>query len=463
MNKVLVLDDEQIITKSIKDHLDLYQVDCFNNPQEALDALEINHYRLIVSDYRMPEMTGIEFLQKARQKDAYDKAILMTAFAEKEILMEAINQGLIHKVMEKPLNLKELESSLGELQTQVVEEMHQLFLGGNPREGRPREEKIRLIGVRGDLAEVYQTLKSAAVHSERILITGEPGSGKEVQARAYHDLSANRRGTFVKVHCGSLPDLQLDSLLFGHKKGAFPGAFADKLGAVSLATGGTLFLDDITDMPVPMQRRFLKLLKTGRFSPLGAEESKSARFQLVCASREPLEPLIERGYFLEELFEAIGGITLTIPPLNQRPRDLKRFLHHFVEKFSLELGRMPLSLHKASVKKLKGYSWPGNISELEGVIKRAVVLTDPSQKIIPEDAFDFLFLSDPMPEDPEYCEAIQILARTLMNRNVTLKEIEHNILDTIVQYTGGSITRAVDRSGIPKDRFYRYFKKKTTD
>ena len=462
MNKVLVLDDERSITSSIKENLPLYQVECFNNPEEALEALDTDYYHLIVSDYRMPEMTGIEFLQAARDKGCYDKAILMTAYAEKNILMEAINQGLIHKVMEKPLNFKELEDSLGELQTQVMEEMHQLYLGGNPREGRPKEEKIRLIGVRGDLAEVYQSVKSAAIRSQRILLTGESGTGKEVQARAYHDLSPNRRGAFIKVQCGSLPDIQLESLLFGHKKGAFPGAANNELGALSLASGGTLFLDDITDLPMPIQQKLLNLLTTGEYTPLGASEPQKAHFQLVCASRETPTNQVERGFFIESLAEALGN-TVAIPPLRERPRDLKRFFHYFVEKFSLELGRMPVSFSKASIKKLKNYGWPGNISELEGVIKRAVVLTDPSQRVIPEDAFDFLFLTDPMPEDPEYCEAIQILARTLMNRNVTLKEIEHNILDTIVQYTGGSITRAVDRSGIPKDRFYRYFKKKSNE
>lgn len=458
--KIMVVDDEPIILESIQDYLDNYPLRTFSDPLHALKALDSDFFDIIVSDYRMPGLNGLEFLFESKRKDSYSTGILLTAYADKQVLLDFINRDLVSRVLEKPLDLPKLKEALDE----AIDEC------GRRKEERSELEKLRfwyegpafsaegpekrIVGLNGSLSAVFKDVNRIAATDENVLITGETGTGKELMARLIHRLGKRHGKPFVSINCGALPENLVESELFGHSKGAFTGAYTDKPGKIEIAEQGTLFLDEIGELPPETQVKLLRVVQTKESERIGENKTRKTDFRLICATNRDLKSSIMTGGFREDLFYRISTIPMHLPPLRQRDQDMEPLIRYFLNKFTEELGRRSVRISPEAVNRLKCYTWPGNIRELENVIKRAIILLDKNETELRPKDFSYLFASLQEPGiNPD--SALAVLSREIQNGRLRFKEIERKILLKILDSFGGSITDAVKETGISKDKFYR--------
>ncbi|MBN2078521.1 MAG: sigma-54-dependent Fis family transcriptional regulator [Spirochaetes bacterium] len=458
--RIMVVDDEEIILDSIKDYLGDYAIRVFQKPEEASRDMEENNYDIIVSDYKMPGMNGLDFLSAAREKDAYLYGILLTAYADKDLLGQFIDRDVIRKVLEKPLRLEILKDAID----QGIEECRAM------REERDRTANLEIvcreafkgldflndiiIGIDGGLREVFKKVEYIAPTNENVLITGETGTGKEVVARAIHFSSARKDCPFIKINCGAIPDTLIESELFGYVRGAFSGAQRDKPGKIELARGGTLFLDEIGELQPDMQTRLLHVVQERRIERLGSNASIDVDFRLISATNRNLENAIREKRFREDLYYRINTFPIHIPPLRERDADLPLLIAYLASKYTRELGYNKIFIDDTAVEKLKGYAWPGNIRELENVIKRAMLLRGADGGAITADDFAYLF-QDAGGVELSYDCAIDVIKESILSTQSDLKTVEREIINSILAHFDGNVMEAVKHSGIPKDRFYR--------
>lgn len=347
-----------------------------NNPDIAV----------IVSDQRMPGMTGVEFLENTAQLLPYTQRIMLTAYTDNEALILAIQKGHVYDYVVKPWSKETLRPVLDQavkLYEDRIEKIKKLRVAET--KNRVLETEIRerfcfdeIIGAEGDLATLVREIKKIAPTNSSVLIRGESGAGKELFARAIHMNSARKNAAFVRVNCAALSPTLLESELFGHEKGAFTGASTLKKGRFELADGGTLFLDEVGDLPEAVQVKLLRVLQEKEFERVGGTTLIKTDFRLVTATHQNMEQKISAGKFREDLFFRLNVIPIFIPPLRERKNDITGLAQYFTEKFSKELGKT-LILSDDATLALKEYDWPGNIRELSNVIERAAVLTTNGQ------------------------------------------------------------------------------------
>ncbi len=449
MSRLLVLTDDDDLRRIMEEGLSFSRSDFFSSPQEVLEVLDCQYYPLVIYQAPLDERTLTDFLDEVKNRHNHDAVLLLSPGIPEVRKEELLRKGLVQGILEKPFSSWQIRTAVQEAFSGLSR--HWEFLTPLREDQYSRTGgRIRLVGIRGDLAEPFRLIKSAAEASRGLYLRGEPGSGKETLAQVYRKYSP-RRGGFNILSCAALTEEER----YGFSRG--------ETGLVRLwegmPRGGIVYIEDIDRCPPGLEE--LLLAKLGKTSPdKNRALPEDPVYTLIASSRYPLERLLDQGILSRRFLEAWNPETVNIPALRERQRDFGRLLSYFVEKTALELGRIPPKLHRSSTKKLIQYRWPGNVAELEGVIKRAVVLTDPEEDGIPEESFDFLFLGAPLPGGPEYQQAVQIMARRLLQGNGSLKDMENHIIETVVTFSGGSIARAVERSGIPKDRFYRYYKKK---
>jgi DNA-binding NtrC family response regulator len=458
--KIMLVDDEEIILESIKDFLSEYNITAYPDAREALKELKNHYYDIVIADYRMPELTGLDLLIEAKKSNAYFYGILLTAYAEKKLLEEFINLNLIKKVIEKPLNLTLIKKNIDEaiadcqkeqkhrLELQQLKSYYENAFGNYPYLSK------EIIGIDSGLKDVFITVKKVAVLNENVILTGETGTGKELIARTIHSLSPRRAMPFIRINCGAIPDNLMESELFGYKKGAFTGADTDKIGKIELAHGGTLFLDEIAELKTELQTRFLHVLQDKEVERLGSNRAKKVDFRLIAATNKELQVQIKKKLFREDLYYRISTVPIHIPPLRERIEDLPLFITYFIEFFCQEMGKKRIKIDGKAIEKLKSYSWPGNIRELENVIKRAIILTSEEDILIGEQTFYYLFSQQGEKEDTLKA-AIKEICESIIQKKEDLKSVEKYILSSILTYFHGNIQEAVRSTLIPKDRFYR--------
>ena len=463
--RIAVVDDEPAILDSIRDYFDTLSIVTHVDPQRALEDMRGRRFDILVCDYRMPGLSGLDLLRQARQLGAYRYGILLTAYADKDILVAAINDGLVMRVIEKPLHLEVLAAALADAQVYCsserireldIEEAARLYRECG-RDSVPLCERI--VGLEGGLSAVFADARRFAATRENVLVTGETGTGKEVIARLIHSLSERRSGPFVKINCGAIPETLVESELFGHAKGAFSGAQADRMGRIETARGGTLFLDEIAEMRLDMQAKLLAVLQDKGVERVGSNERRPVDFRLVCATNRDLDREVREGRFRKDLFFRIGTLQVRLPALRDRRVDILNLAHAIIASFCRELGRRPPGMDRSSIDTLLAYPWPGNIRELENVLKRAVVLTDPARPTIESRLLECLSTNsaarpDPAPP-PDLESALSVLTETLATQGLTLREVETRLLGHLLARFGGSVPLTSRKTGIPKDRFYR--------
>jgi DNA-binding NtrC family response regulator len=457
--RILVVDDEESLLIDIVKYFRNYNIKTISHPKKAAAELANAYYDIIVADYRMPEISGIDLLIKARQASSYHYGILFTAFADKTILEQVINKNLVRKIVEKPIKLKLLKSiiddAIGECKKYKEEKkrVKQLSLYYENAKNEWEDPFSKIIGLDGGLEKIYKKTKAVADLSINVLLTGETGTGKELFARFIHELSPRRSKPFVAINCSAYPENLLESELFGYVKGAFTGAYRDKPGKIELSDEGILFLDEIGELKNDLQVKLLRVLQEKKIERLGSNQMYPVDFRLITATnREPSE-CIKKGTLREDFYYRINGFPISLPPLRERKEDIPILVSHFLRKASRELSIPDPSIEEGALALLKNYHWPGNIRELENVIMRSLILSM-DKKVIHKDSLDLLFHLPPVNTN-SFQAAINTLSNQVIHKKIGLKNIERYILTDILDYFGGNVKKAVDTTGILKDKFYR--------
>ncbi len=380
--RILLVDDDESLRRVTQFQLEQagYEVVTAVGGAEALQALQRSPQDIVVTDLRMPGLSGLELLRKIRADFPEISVVIVTAFGTIETAVEAMKAGAYDYVT-KPVNPAELvliiERALE--RQRLLEEVRTLRSNLDRKYGFEN-----IIGRSGRLLYVLDLAARAAQSDATLLIHGETGTGKELLAKAIHFNSPRRSKPFVTINCSAIPHDLLESELFGHLKGAFTGATAHKKGRVEMADGGTLFLDEIGELPPPLQAKLLRLLQQGEIEKVGAPAALRVDVRIVAATNRNLQRMVEDGAFREDLYYRLAVIPLEIPPLRERPEDIPDLVDHFFEQSCRKHGRTGLVLPRALVSCFTGYRWPGNVRELENVIERLVVLAH-GQEILAED------------------------------------------------------------------------------
>jgi DNA-binding NtrC family response regulator len=320
---------------------------------------------------KMPDMNGLELLSKLTELNPFIQVIVLTAYGTVETAVEAMRKGAFG-YLTKPVNLEELLINLKKAseQNRLVTENDLLR-----RTMSDMSEIPDMIGDSPEMMRVRSLISRVGPSETSVLLTGQSGTGKGLVAQILHQLSPRKENRFVQLNCAAFPETLLESELFGHEKGAYTGADKKRVGRFELADGGTIFLDEIGDMPAPMQAKLLRVLEDGSFEPLGSERSKRVDVRIISATNRDLKTLIEQGHFRQDLFFRINTVNIDLPPLAGRKEDILKLARHFLSRCARKMNKKVEDLSDEAVARLMSYSWPGNIRELQNVIERAVVLS----------------------------------------------------------------------------------------
>ncbi len=372
MKKVLIVDDDRRtrrVLQLVAERLALQSV-AFDNAESALQALRDESAELVLTDLRMPGIGGIEFLRQLRALDPRVPVIVLTAYGTVEAAVEAMKLGAADFIA-KPFDLDALELLI----------VRSLEISRTRTENRYLREEAargpgptRLIGTSGPMQRVADWVARVAPAKSTVLITGETGTGKELVARAIHEQSPRASRLFVPINCAAIPSDLLESELFGHVRGAFSGAQADREGKLSAADGGTLFLDEIGEMEPRLQAKLLRALEEGVIEPLGSNRRVRVDVRVLASTNRDLEAAIRAGSFREDLFYRLNVFRIQLPALRERREDIGLLSAAFLGQFGRELGKGPLALSEAARTALEAYAWPGNVRELRNLMERAAVL-----------------------------------------------------------------------------------------
>ena len=368
---ILIVDDERNTREGLQRALeDRYDVLLAEDSQKAIQTLESTPVDVMLADLRMPGVDGMGLLRRAVSLTDPPVCIMMTAYGSIENAVQAMQAGAYHYVT-KPVNLDELELII----QRVLNSRRLESENVNLRE--QIEQKFGLENIIGESAAmraVFQTVQQVAPSRATVLISGETGTGKELIAKAIHNLSPRKNGPFVAVHAAALPTSLLESELFGHEKGAFTGAVERRIGRFELADGGTLFLDEVGELEAPMQVKLLRVLEEQTFERVGGAKTLQVDVRLVAATNKELKKLVSEGKFRDDLFYRLSVVTVDLPPLRARRDDIPLLVKGFLDEFGRENNKQVRELTPEALNVLLAYDWPGNVRELRNVIERAVIL-----------------------------------------------------------------------------------------
>lgn len=359
---VVLVDDEVEILNSLKRVIRKFSCNLhlFERPKEALTFIQSNEVAVICSDQRMPELSGLELLKETMSLWPESQRIMLSAYQDFDNIAQGFNDGTIHRFIAKPWSNKELSVVFSQLLTEVNENETDYFGG--------------MIGNSTPMLKLYELIKSSAGANVPIFIHGETGTGKELVAKSCHRYSYRSENPFIPVNCANLSENLIESQLFGHQKGAFTGAIKNQQGYFELAQSGTIFLDEITTLPLELQAKLLRTIQEREFTPLGSNVTKTFDAQILSASSTSLSKAVELGKFREDLYYRLAVIQLKIPRLADRGDDIQLIANHFIKLFSLEQNKEFINIDNDAISFIKQYSWPGNIRQLENLLHGVIIL-----------------------------------------------------------------------------------------
>jgi two-component system response regulator PilR (NtrC family) len=370
--QILVVDDE----KSMCDFLEImlnkegYEVTSTTSGEKALELLDNNLYSMVLTDVKMPVVDGFEVLRKTKEVSPDTVVIMITAYGSPEGAVTAIKEGA-YDYITKPFRVEEVKLTIKkslERSTLIKE---------NIRLRQAVEDRYKfwnLIGKSPKMQRVYELVEKVSQTKANVLITGESGTGKELVAKAVHFNSARKDRSFVTLNCGAIPENLLESELFGHMKGSFTGAIANKRGLLEMAEGGTLFMDEIGELPLALQVKLLRVIQEREFKRVGGIEDIKVDVRIISASNQDLQQKVAHGSFREDLFYRLNVIQIKIPPLRERKEDIPLLVNHFVRKYSADTGKEIEGISPEALELLLGYNFAGNVRELENMIERSITL-----------------------------------------------------------------------------------------
>ena len=436
--KVLLADDEVTVFVTLRDALEEagHEVLGATDTRSALEALEDRGQgvpEVVITDIRMPGGSGVDVLRRAVELDPDRPVILMTGYATIKDAVDAMRLGAVDYI-QKPFRnetiVKRLEtlSRVRDLETENETLRGQLDHGGGFAD---------VIGESPLMRSVFERVRTVAGSDATALIVGESGTGKERIARALHDLSGRSQGPFVAISCAALPETLLEAELFGHEKGAFTDARKERRGRFELADKGTLFLDDVDDMPLPTQVKLLRVLQERNFERVGGERTRSVDIRVVVASKVDLRARVREGLFREDLFYRLNVVPIPLPPLRERTGDVALLVQHLMERHAR--GRV-YTLPESALAMLDRYAWPGNVRELENAVQRGIALAGKNSAIAAEDL---------LPQDSRWRGALEVHDEIQPLRDL-LFQTERAHVRRALEVTGGHRSQAASLLGISR-------------
>ncbi len=436
-SRIIVVDDEPGMREFLEIMLqkDNYLVSTASDGAEAIQRIENDLFDLAVVDVQMPVMNGIEVLKKINEKCPETTVIMITAFASHETAIEAMKLGAydyitkpfkideIKLVIRKALDKKRLERE----NSRLKKELETKYGFGN------------IIGRSPAIVKIFELIKRVSELKVNVLITGESGTGKELVARAIHYSGTRHEGPFVPVNCGAIPETLMESELFGYRRGAFTGAVRDKRGLFEEASGGTIFLDEIADLPVHLQVKLLRVIEEKIIRPLGSTDTTPIDVRVIAATNKKLEEEVSKGKFREDLFYRLNVIKMILPPLRERKEDISPLAIHFIGKYAREMEKDIRGISPKALEILENYHYPGNVRELENIIARCVAL-EPFNVIRQETLPQLVSGKDYLDLETSFSSNAGL--------DTLLGNVEKKMIEKALRSTGGNKTEAAKLLGI---------------
>ncbi len=456
---IMVVDDEKSLLLDIEEYFKSFSLTTFSSPADALNELRKKNYEILIVDYKMPGLSGLELLIEAKKINAYNYGILFSAYIDKPLLETVINRGLIDKIVEKPLKLKILKYAIDKAVAACksdIKKDNEFNLSTYKYEVLKQQlgYQYDIIGLDKGLKAVFDNIQLVSERFANVLITGETGTGKELAAKLIHDLSERKNQPFIKINCAAVPDSLFESELFGYKKGAFTDARVDKPGKIELANNGTLFLDEIGELKPDLQAKLLRVIQEKKVYRLGDTVPMDVDFHLICATNVNLKNAVHEKLFRKDLFYRIGEFPINLPSLRERRQDIPDLLKHFIKKHSDKYGIEEPGISDLVIHRLTNYKWPGNIREMENIIRQIVIRSKNENEIKLE---NIEFLLEGMEEDDQpFSDVIRIIKDSMINKKLTLSDIKASVIKEILNHFHGNVTEAVKSTKIKKDQFYKY-------
>ena len=453
--RILVVDDEEIVIRSclrILGESD-YEVESAQDGWEALKKIEENHYDVLVLDIMMPKIDGLEVLRRVKESHPDIDVIMITGLSEIDTAVRAMKLGAFD-YLPKPFDPDELK-----LVVQRALERRQLL-----RENLDLRSEVsskyrfeNIIGSSPQMQSVYRLIAKCAPTNSTVLLTGESGTGKELIARAIHYNSLRKDKPFVAVDCNSLSESLLESEMFGHVKGSFTGAVANKKGMFEIADNGTLFLDEIGNISLATQAKLLRVIQEREFKAVGDTRTQSANFRLISATNKDLAAMVAAGTFREDLFYRVNVFPVRIPPLRERQDDIPALAYHFLKVFNEELGKQVTELSAGAMSAIVNHDWPGNVRELENTIQRAVILAADNvirQAHLGNIVDTSLRLDLDVPKTSEELKRTKKVAR-----EKSVENIEKRFVLEALRRNSWNVTRSAEETGMQRANFQALMKK----
>ncbi|OGU13103.1 MAG: Fis family transcriptional regulator [Geobacteraceae bacterium GWC2_53_11] len=456
--RLLVVDDEAVIRDGLKRILEAeeFVVETCSSGYGAIESMQRREFDLIITDLKMPGMSGIEVLKSVRTLQPNVPVILITGYASVDTAVEAMKNGAsdyLQKPFTPDLLLEKVRSALNKRPLPLDE-------SGLKEEITLHHGFHQFIGESKEMQKVYHRIMHVAATNSTVLITGESGTGKELAARAIHENSPRKDKPFVAVDCSSLAETLLESELFGHVKGSFTGAVQTKTGLFKIADGGTLFLDEVSNISLSTQAKLLRALQERKITPIGGTQLVPIDIHLVAATNKNLRVMATEGTFREDLFFRLNIIPIELPPLRDRTQDIPILIRHFLKKYTAEIGKEIKGVAPDVMAFLESYAYPGNVRELENMIERAVVLAEGD--IICNEDLELWDSTETSP--PVMIERIPVNAEELkeMKRHIrdhAMDSLESAFVRNALDRNGWNVTRAAEETGILRPNFQSMMKK----
>jgi two-component system response regulator HydG len=425
----LVVDDALSTLEVLERNLrtEHYQVFTASSVPEAIRILEAAPVDLVITDFKMPEVSGIDLVRHVRENLKETEVIMITGYPSIDGAVTAVKAGA-QEFLSKPFTDEEL---LGAVRRTLDRLQARKTVQGPSEEVGP--SSYGLLGVSEAMQGVFRSIAKVISSSATVLISGESGTGKELVARAIHYHSPRASSPFVPVNCGAIPEELLESELFGHVKGAFTGALETRAGFFQTADGGTIFLDEISETSLSMQVKLLRVLQDREVVMVGSTRPRKVDARILASTNKDLAGLVKKGFFREDLFFRVHVITIDLPPLRERGEDLLLLIHHFTARFAEELGKPVPQFSDQALQVLRNYHWPGNVRELENVIQRLIVMTDGG-----------------LIEVPDLPSLMRFSALQEVGFHRTLAEVEEEYIRNVLASVNGNKTRAAKVLGIDR-------------
>ena len=442
--KILIVDDEVNLLKTLSDILSKngYDVSVARDAHTALRTLEKGGFDIALLDVRMPQMNGVELLEKIKQEHREIEVIIMTAYGTIDTAVKSIKLGA-YAYMLKPLDIDEMLTNIQKIVKLRALKDEARFLQWQLEE---KHGYKNIIGNSGAIKRVAETIKKVSATDSTVLTMGGSGTGKEMVTDAIHYSSRRYAKPYVKINCAAFPENLLESELFGYEKGAFTGADKQKKGKFEVADGGTLFLDEIGDMPLAMQAKLLRVLEKGEFERLGGNEVIKVNVRFIAATNQNLEKMIKEKHFRSDLFYRLNTVIINLPSLVERKEDIPLLIGHFIEKFSTEMNKKAPEVVKEAMDLIMSYPWPGNVRELANAIERATIFCE-----------DGVIRPSDLPPNIQAGHAEVPSAET--SGDLTLEALEKRHISNTLKHTRGNKNEAARVLGIHRETLYKKIKK----